>query len=447
MAYGSAPRSFAPGEEEKYRAALAARPNGWTEPVGSVSTGTNLDRGQPRRASDLLTAGLIRPAAQSQFTAHGIRLGQAPQVQAMGVSYDGQDWRDRYQSDLMTQGSGVRDMSDQARYLDQVQQGQAGESLAELQMRQGLEQGQRQALGTALAGRGGTAAQIAAVRAGGDMALGVNQQAAQLRAQEQAQARDAYGQMLGQRQAAAQGMGALTAQQAGLEQGWTGQQLSAQGMNQQAMLAAQQANQDAWLGARATEAGTYNAAIGANAQIAQANLAAQDAKRERTQRTFESVMKAIGGGLLLSDADSKRNIEAAKRDAVRDFVAREAQGDPTAQVERRRAEQSVPGGRRSADALARVQPVEYEYRPDAYGASLAAGATPAAAPGERIVGVTTQGLTAAGLGDLVQRAPQGGQAVDIARASSTALTAGAQNSADIQRLEEELRRLRAGGGR
>ncbi|MFA7195801.1 MAG: hypothetical protein WC210_08810 [Candidatus Neomarinimicrobiota bacterium] len=344
-----------------------------------------------------------------------MQLGDAPQVQAMGVSQQSQDWRGQYGADRGMQQAGLDAMGTQAQYLDAVQRGEAGQSLAELQMRQGLEQSQRQALGTALAGRGGTASQIAAIRAGGDMALQATQGAAMLRAQEQAQARDAYGQMLGQRQSAAQGLGGLTAQQAGLEQGWAGQNLTAQQANQQAMLAAEQANQSTWLGARGVEADTYNAALAANAQIAQANLEMQNAKRERNARTWQTVAQAVGNLFSISDERQKVGVREAERDDVREEV----------------------------EALSRLRPVEYEYRPSAYDATVA---KPIAAPGERVVGFTTQDAQRAGLGGMVQDTPDG-QAFDAGRAASTALTGAAQATRDVERLEEEIASLRRALGR
>jgi hypothetical protein len=95
-------------------------------------------------------------------------------------------------------------------------------SLAEMQMRQGLEQGQRQTMQAATMGRGGNLAgmQQGAISAGAGMAAQTNQAAAMLRAQEQQAAMaglaglggQMYGQGMGYDQLAAQSSQANAAQ-------------------------------------------------------------------------------------------------------------------------------------------------------------------------------------------------------------------------------------------
>lgn len=377
--------------------------------------------------------------AHTDFEARGLTLPDNPYtVQASTPDYNLTNMQDR-----QALAGAQQQSAQQAAYLDQVQRGQAGSSLAELQMRAGLEQSQRQALGTALAGRGGTAAQIAAQRQQTDLAATANQQAAQLRAQEQATAREQYGAALGQQLAGAEAQGGLTAQQAGVQQGWQAQQLEAQ-----------QANQQAWLGSRGIEADTYNAAMGANAGTAQANLEAEGAGGGSGKR----LLQGLGAVVAMSDERSKEQIRTAKADGVREFLQHEAamssgvpspiyREDPWARADRSMSSANEAAAfersYRDATRLDELTPVEYQYRPEVYGSTL--GPRPVAAPGERVVGVTTQDLSAHGMGDMVRDTPQG-QGFDTGRAASTALAGSAQNSRDIADLEEELRRIQAALG-
>jgi hypothetical protein len=203
------------------------------------------------------------------------------------------------------------------------------------------------------------------------------------------------------------GLGQLTSSQAGLEQGWSQQQLDAD-----------LANQQAWIDSRGIEAGTYNAAMGANAQLAQANLDAQAGKKGVGVGDVGSAAMALGA--IMSDPANKQEIETAKREAVREFVAGEASADPYAR------------------SLADVPAREYSYRDSAYAGS--GQAQPIAAPGERVVGFTTDDLQRAGYGDMVQQTPQG-EAVDVGRAASTALAGTAENQRAIQDLEREYQRI------
>ena len=107
----------------------------------------------------------------------------------------------------------------QADYLEEVMRGEAGPSLGELQLQQGLETALAQQHGAAFA-RPGAAPGLAARQSamvGQQLQGNVNQQAAQLRAAEQAQARQEFGAAL----ASARGQ---DAQFSGLTAGLIGQQ-------------------------------------------------------------------------------------------------------------------------------------------------------------------------------------------------------------------------------
>lgn len=163
--------------------------------------------------------------------------------------------------------------------------GQSTDSLAQMQMRQGLGQMQRGMMGQAAAARGGN--QAAAMRnaqaMGAQMGLQVNQQAAMLRAQEQ-QAR--LGRMLGAEQMAAQ----VGGQQAGLGYGMAGQGL---GMAQQSTgmlggFGSQQAN---------IGLGQTNAALGAYGLRNQ-----MDASQLEADRAYNSAMMAGSSPLAVANA-------------------------------------------------------------------------------------------------------------------------------------------------
>jgi hypothetical protein len=172
-------------------------------------------------------------------------------------------------------------------YLDQAQQGQVP-SAAELQAQAQLEQAQRAALAQAATGRGGGGQQRAAILAGQQTGLEAVMQGAALRAQEQAQARDAYLQGLGLQ-------GQLAANQAGI---------SDQGLNTIAGIYGQEtswANQDQLnkLQAEQINAGIYDTAVGANTDVAVANLGVaadrDEQRRETSRKLWSSVLSGMGG--------------------------------------------------------------------------------------------------------------------------------------------------------
>jgi hypothetical protein len=107
-------------------------------------------------------------------------------------------------------------------YLDRVQRGEAGPSVAELQMKEGLETAQAQALGTALSGRFSPGALRRATDAQSNLGAQANRAAAQLRAQETLDARSQYAQALGLGQAGASVIADAAARRVQLAQGQQG---------------------------------------------------------------------------------------------------------------------------------------------------------------------------------------------------------------------------------
>jgi len=170
---------------------------------------------------------------------------------------------------------------DQTAMLGDVQQGK-GPSVAREQMRQGLDAAQRNAMALAITGRGGPGAQLAAQQSQQQMALQGNQQAAMLRAQEIATARDQYGAAVGAQADLANQLGAAGQQ-------YAAQGLQSVGQQQAADVTGQQLQMDA-----------YNAAMNANQAQAAANLNAavtqREGKKQRTHDTLKDIGNMIMGG-------------------------------------------------------------------------------------------------------------------------------------------------------
>ena len=292
-------------------------------------------------------------------------------------------------------------------------------------------------MGAALTGRGGTGAQIAAMRGGQQAAMATNQAAAQQRAAEQLAAEQQVGGLLGQQAAGAAGFGAMTAQQAGLEQGWAGlgltaaqaNQANAQALalaNQQAAMQAQQLNQAGYIDVQGLNVDAYNAAMASNAEIAQANLQAASAKLEQDRETVGGMMSGAGGaiGMMASDERSKARVESL--------------GAENADL-RRALEAAARGSGPKVEAMREARPASFEYRPEAYGSSV--GPQPAAAPGERMVGVMAQDLARGGDRGMVTREPYSGSlGVNTGQLASAAA---AGSSAALQREDELERRMRS----
>jgi hypothetical protein len=81
--------------------------------------------------------------------------------------------------------------------------------------------------------------------------------------------------------------------------------------------------------------------------------------------------------------------------------------------------------------------IEYRYKPDAY---QRRGATPAGAPGERVLGTSTQSMKRAGLGDAVIDDVDGRQAIDMGKAVSATLA----NQAALARRLEQVEQRKGG---
>jgi hypothetical protein len=358
-----------------------------------------------------------------------------PQVQnyqsipAGQVQAQGQDWSGRYQSDYDQSLAANAAATGQRQYMQQVARGQAGPSLAELQLQQGLETTQANQMGAALTGRGGAGTQIAAMRSGGQAAMATNQAAAQQRAAEQQAAQQQVSALIGQEQAGAAQAGTLTSTQAGLEQGWQNQALQANLANQSTNLAAsqtnaanylqtQQANQAAYMQGLGYQAQSYDVANQVNADVEQAKLEAAVAKREQEYEAAGTVLSTIGsmaGMAAGSDERSKEQIQKldAENADLRAALAAAASGEGP-----------------KVDSMRSAQPSEFQYRPDAYDQ----GFQPAAKPGERMVGVMAQDVAKGGDKGLVVEDPYSGRlGVDTGKLASAAA---AGSSAALNRQDE-----------
>ena len=385
------------------------------------------------------------PSSDYYATPMRVDYGAIPQVTSAPVtaqvSAPGQNWAPRYAQDYGASLGALNAASQQRQHMQAVAAGQAGPSLAELQLRQGQETAAANAMGAALTGRGGPGVQIAAMRAGGAASMQANQQAAQQRAAEQLAAEQQVGTLLGQEQAGAAGLGGLTASQAGLEQGWQGQAITAQQANQEAALAnaaaaqaAQQANQEAYLAAMGTEAGTYEASLAANTGIAQSNLEQAGAADRWGKDALKGAVSGLGGAMMMmSDERSKQRVEELNAENATLRGALEA---------------AATGRGPEVDAMRAARPSAYEYTPDAYSGEYPGAPRsprPAAAPGERMVGVMAQDVARGGDPGLVQRDPYSGSlgvdtgklASAAAAGSSAALTRQDDLEARLARLEQE----------
>jgi len=171
-------------------------------------------------------------------------------------------------------------------------------SVAQMQLQQGLQSSTQQALNVAASARGGAgagiAAQAAAQRSAATQGQAVNAQAAQLRAQEMAQARQEAGAL-------------YNAMRAGDFQA-RGQDVGKQGLISQNELSSRQINDARSMGLlhssiqeqqAAMQAGYQNAALQMQGQTAviNANSAAQQAAAARSAGIFGSVLGA-GGSVL-----------------------------------------------------------------------------------------------------------------------------------------------------
>jgi len=184
---------------------------------GDINYSANEQVGNPQRARNVNDNARRKVDAQFQST-----LGQtrdAPQMTAAGIDPTGMQQGVDLSMDTRGQQQALADQM-QAAAMGQ------GVSPAEIQQRQGMEEGFRQQLAMANSARGGSGAALAGMRGaqqqGAQMAGQLAQNQAILRAQEQAQARGMLGQQLGQMRGVDMdqaGMGLqLATSQAGLDQ-------------------------------------------------------------------------------------------------------------------------------------------------------------------------------------------------------------------------------------
>jgi len=296
---------------------------------------------------------------------------------------------------------------------------QRGPSQAEAQLRAGQDAAMRQQLALARSGRGlggeATAMRNAAFNVG-DISAQTNQQAAQLRAQEeQAQ--------LARQMQALQYVGGTDAAmgQFGLQQGMQGE-MAQRGLNDarsatllQAQLGSQQMMDQQLAGQRAANMQYELARTGnlLNADAQSAQLVSG-----RGNALIGGIASMGGAAMALSDERSKRDIEEldAENRELRRLL--EALGD---------------------DAVATVRGAPghtYSYEdPDA----------PGAAPGLH-AGPMAQDLERTPLGaSLVREAPDGTKMVDTGRAGLTALAASSAQQRELDRMRRELEALQAEG--
>jgi hypothetical protein len=201
-----------------------------------------------------------RPGAAQEYAGSAFGYGDEYGAQLPGImerTSPGLMGQERQQSREMGYGAlggmgqTAGQMGTQADYLRQVSLGQAGPSVAEGLLQQGLDRATRQQMAAAASGPGwNPGAQAAAAQVGGQMRMEGIQQAAQLRAQEIAQARDQYGATLGQQGGlyGAQAQGALGMQ--GAEAAWADAVRSGQ-------FTQQELNQAYWDSVAGQRAGMY----------------------------------------------------------------------------------------------------------------------------------------------------------------------------------------------
>lgn len=294
---------------------------------------------------------------------------------------------------------------------------QRGPSQAEAQLRAGQDAAMRQQLALARSGRGlggeATAMRNAAFNAA-DISAQTNQQASQLRAQEeQAQ--------LARQMQALQYVGGTDAAmgQFGLQQGLQGE-MAQRGLNDarsatllQAQLGSQQMMDQQLAGQRAANMQYELARTGnlLNADAQSAQLVSG-----RGNALIGGIASMGGAAMALSDERSKRDIEEldAENRQLRQLL--EALGD-------------------DAEATVRGAPGHtYRYEdPDA----------PGAAPGLH-AGPMAQDLERTPLGaSLVREAPDGTKMVDTGRAGLTALAASSAQQRELDRMRRELEALQA----
>jgi hypothetical protein len=278
-------------------------------------------------------------------TGQGFRArGEAAQNRyAPQTYYDAADYaREQAQAgrgQALVAAQGFRDVygtgQGQLDYLNQVQRGQAGPSLAELQMQQGSEDAMRAMLAASQSGAGwNPAAQAQAMRYGQGIQRQNLRDTAQLRAAEQMQARSLYGQQLAQQAGALGAWGEAGRGVQGLDQAQQGLDIGRSQFATQQAMEQKRLNDAMTLGMAGYETQMYGESLRPyeselEAQIARdqmiadqvaaehaARAQAYSAQQERAGRREASLVGGIAAGgaaglKLLSDARSKEDLQRA----------------------------------------------------------------------------------------------------------------------------------------
>jgi hypothetical protein len=178
-------------------------------------------------------------------------------------------------SNLQSQGRNLR-------YLDLVQRGEAGPSLAELQQQRGIEDANRALLSASQSGPGyNPAAQVAAMRSGEEMQRRGIMDASMLRAAEQEAARGQYLGGLGQYGQAATATGAAAL-------GLYGEEAGRARYDVESAITQRQQDTDAYLRMLGLEGGMMG--MGLTAETTAAELGAAEAERAQDYQRFVDEM-------------------------------------------------------------------------------------------------------------------------------------------------------------
>lgn len=200
------------------------------------------------------------------------------------------------------QGRGLIMTEDAANMYRQMAMGQ-GPSLAQQQLQQGLQQAQAQQASMAAGARGGganlAAAQMAASSQMGQQSAMANQQAAQIRAQEQLSAMQGYGGLAGQY---GQQAGAMRGQ----DLGYAGLAQAGVGMQQQDALAYEKLRQNQQLAELQAQTGLEQSQL-QGATATQGQLGEQTGGSSKGGSSlFAGLIGGVAG--MFSDVRAKKNI-------------------------------------------------------------------------------------------------------------------------------------------
>lgn len=245
-------------------------------------------------------AELARYGAQADASRAGIGQFQGQYGQGVGLQNQAR----------MDQRGGLAMTADAANMYRQMAMGQ-GPSLAQQQLQQGLQQAQAQQASMAAGARGGganlAAAQMAASSQMGQQSAMANQQAAQIRAQEQIAAMQGYGGLAGQY---GQQAGAMRGQ----DLGYAGMAQSGMGMQQQEALAYERMRQ----GQQLAELGAQSGLEQGQGQLATTTQGQISEQTGGSAKGGGGLFGGILGGLagVMSDVRAKKNIAYGGADAL-----------------------------------------------------------------------------------------------------------------------------------